>query len=302
MTGLLLGAGDPLNHVVQHNLLAPGGFVLLSNQIIMMFVAAGIVMYFLPKAALQRAGTDEVNRHVPTGWGNAIEFLCSVLREHVVRPAFGPYSDRFAPYIWSIFFFVATCNLLGMLPLMDWFSFVSIKVDGHKSYVLGGTATGNIYMTGTLAFATLLMIVVNGTRLHGAAYWKHFMMGPPGLNLFIALLELIGLVVKAVALAIRLFANMVAGHVLLAVIVGAFAAVAGSAGTLAALGVGVPVVLGAVAIFFLEIFVALLQAFIFTFLSAMFIGQAVNMHHDHPEELDEVPDTAVEAPLPESTG
>jgi F-type H+-transporting ATPase subunit a len=194
------------------------------------------------------------------------------------------------PFIWSAFFFVLTCNLLGMIPLADWTPFIG---GGH---VIGGTATANIWVTATLAVSTLFMIVYNGLRLHGFAYIKHFFMGPPGINVVIAGLELIGLVAKTFALAVRLFANMVAGHVMLAVIVG-FVGAATAVNAIAAVGISIPVILGAVALNFLEIFVAFLQAFIFTFLSAMFIGQAVNIHHDEHDEahaVAEAPSAAVE--------
>lgn len=128
------------------------------------------------------------------------------------------------------------------------------------------------------------MIVSNGLRLHGMQYVKHFFMGPPGLNAFIAVLEVIGLIAKTFALAMRLFANMVAGHILLAVLLSFIAMATGSLGVAGGLLIAVPVVIGSVAINFLELFVAFLQAFIFTFLSAMFIGQAVTIHHEEEHE------------------
>ena len=150
--------------------------------------------------------------------------------------------------------------------------------------MLGGTSTGNIWVTATLAVCTLFMIVYNGLRIHGLGYVKHFFMGPPGINVVIALLEIIGLAAKTFALAVRLFANMVAGHVMLAVIIGFVSSMAAAYGTVAAIGVSFPVILGAIALNGLELFVAFLQAFIFTFLSAMFIGQAVNIHHEPEHE------------------
>ena len=143
-----------------------------------------------------------------------------------------------------------------------------------------GTPTGNIYVTGTLAATTLIMIVFNGLHINGFGYVKHFFMGPFPINLLIALLEVIGLFAKSFALAVRLFANMVAGHTLLAVLL-MFIAMAFSAGAVTGSLVAIPVVLGSVAINALELFVAFLQAFIFTFLSCVFIGQAVNIPHEN---------------------
>ncbi len=291
MNGLLLAESNPLSHVVQHRLpgfVYPTGlpepfldtFTVVSNHIIMQVVAAAIVLVLLPRFVRQRAGSDAVGRLVPRGFGNAIEGLCEALRTHVAKPALGPYTDQFVPYLWSAFFFILTCNLLGLLPLSAWLPFV-------PHHLAGGAATGNVMVTAALALCTLGMIVVNGLRLHGLNYVRHFFLGPPGLNVFIAVLEVIGLLAKTFALTMRLFANMVAGHVLLAVLLGFIETAWNSLGAGGGLVISVPVLAGSIAINFLELFVAFLQAFIFTFLSAMFIGQAVSIHHDEHEHAPE---------------
>ena len=279
---IALAAGDnPLNHVVQHTALKVGEgiwtFPILSNHIVMQLIAAGLLVYFVPKFVRMRAGDDEIGRLVPRGWGNAIEGICTMLREQIFRPNLGSYTDAFAPYLWSAFFFVLTCNLLGMLPLGDWFFFV-------PEHQLGGTSTGNIWVTSALAVSTLFMCVFNGLRLHGLNYIKHFFIGPPGLNVVIAILEFAGLLFKTMALAVRLFANMVAGHVLLAVLLSFVGGAIGVMGWMAGGLVGVAVMAFMIAINFLEILVAFLQAFIFTVLTAVFIGLAVNIHHDEDHE------------------
>jgi F-type H+-transporting ATPase subunit a len=134
-----------------------------------------------------------------------------------------------------------------------------------------------------LAGFTLISLVINGLRIQGMTFVKHFFQGPFPISLLIAVLEVIGLVAKTFALTMRLFANMVAGHVLLAVLLSFVALATQALGNGAGWGIGVMVVVGSVAINLLELFVAFLQAFIFTFLTAMFIGQAVNIHHDHEE-------------------
>lgn len=284
MSFTLLGSDNPLNHVVQHPIFQVGEgvfgtFTLLSNHIIMQIIAALIVCLIIPRALRKRAGQDEIGRLVPTGFGNAIEGLCALLRKHVAEPVLGAHTDRFIPYIWSVFFFVLTCNLLGLIPLADW-----TKPFPGAGHVLGGTSTGNLWVTATLAVCTLVMIVGNGLRMNGVAYLKHFFMGPFPISLLIAVLEVIGLFAKTFALAMRLFANMVAGHVLLAVLLSFIGMAAAALGTGLALAISVPVVLGSVAINFLELFVAFLQAFIFTFLTTMFIGQAVNIHSGHEHD------------------
>lgn len=277
---LVLAASDPRAHVVQHPLVEVGGVTILSNHIIMMVLAGLLIIWLLPAWSRRRAGTDEVGRHVPTGFGNALEFLCDALRTNVFRPQLGAHTDTFTPYLWSVFFFILAMNLLGMIPLGDWTPFLG---GGH---VLGGTATGNLWVTSTLAIITLVLIVYNGLRVNGMDYIKHFFIGPPGLNVFIAVLEFIGLLAKTFALAMRLFANMIAGHIVLAMLLSFVGAAYAASGLGASIAIAVPVIASSVALNFLELFVAFLQAFIFTFLTAVFIGQAVNIHHDdhHDDE------------------
>jgi F-type H+-transporting ATPase subunit a len=293
MTINCLAAGlNPLEHVIDHAWLkSPGGeLTLLSNHLIMMATAALLLIVLLPRLVRLPDQADPVDRLTPRGIRHAIEVICEFLRDFVAKPNFGPYTDRFIPFIWSTFFFILTCNLLGLLPLEPITRPIMEQLGFHHG--IYGTPTGNIWVTGTLAACTLLMIVVNGLRLHGITYVKHFFMGPFPISLLIAVLEVIGLFAKSFALAIRLFANMVAGHILLAVLI-LFVGMAMGASLMTGVLISIPVVLGSVAIMLLELFVALLQAFIFTFLSCVFIGQAVNLHSDHEEahmEMPEVPE------------
>jgi F-type H+-transporting ATPase subunit a len=247
----------------------------------MMIAAFIVLLLVMPRAARVPQGGDEVTRYTPRGFSNAIEAVCTFLREFVARPNLGSHTDRFIPYIWSVFFFILTVNILGLLllepitkPIMELFGAT------HGIY---GTATGNFFTTLCLAICTLGMIIVNGLRLNGMDYVKHFFMGPPGINVLVAACEVIGLAAKTFALAVRLFANMMAGHILLAVLL-SFIFMAGANGWVTGIGVAIPVVIGSVAINMLELFVAFLQAFIFTYLSCVFIGQAVNIHHDDHDE------------------
>jgi F-type H+-transporting ATPase subunit a len=271
---------SPLDHVVQHTAVQIGhgfwSFPIVSNHIVMQLVAAGLLVYFIPRLVHMRAGGDPIGRLVPRGLGNLIEWICCFLRDVIFRPNLGRYTDIFTPYLWSAFFFVLTCNLLGMLPLADWFYFIP----GHQ---LGGTSTGNIYVTAALACSTLFMCIYNGLRYHGLGYVRHFFLGPPVLNILIAALEAAGLAFKTMALAVRLFANMIAGHVLLAVLLGFIGGAVAALGWGAGLLVGIAIMAFQFAIHFLEILVAFLQAFIFTVLTAVFIGLAVNIDHEHDE-------------------
>jgi len=227
----------------------------------------------LPNVMLvrRRRGTDAVGRLIPAGFANFVELVCEYLRKEVALPNLGEHTDRFIKYIWSVFFFILTINLIGLLPVGP-----VAKLFGLH---LGGTATGNIFVTATLAILTMIMMVVNGLRLGGKHYLAHFCPGPIVLAPLLVPVEIIGLGARIFALAIRLFANMIAGHILLAVLLSFIMTAAKSMGTAGGLGVALPVVIGSVAITMLEIFVAFLQAFIFTFLTTLFIGQSVVFHH-----------------------
>jgi len=274
-------AESPLEHIVQHPLverpahlgaLTPNGVVtVFSDQIAMLLLAGVLLVCFVPIMVRRRRGARDIDALVPTGSANVIEAICEYLRKEVAEPTLRQHTDRFIKYIWSVFFFVLTVNLLGLLPIPS----VSLLFGTH----LGGTATGNIWVTATLALATMVMMVLNGLRLGGMAYLAHFCPGPLWLAPLLVPVEIIGLIAKVFALAVRLFANMIAGHILLAVLL-SFILSAGATSAALGLGIAVPVVIGSVAITMLELFVAFLQAFIFTFLTTLFIGMSVVLHHD----------------------
>jgi len=278
---------SPLEHIVQHPLvqrptsttaLTPEGKItVFSDQIAMIALAGVLLIALVPMLVKRRRGTSGVDAMVPAGPANMLEAVCDYLRKEVAEPSLHEHTDRFIKYIWSVFFFVLTVNILGLLPIP-----VISKLFGTH---LGGTATGNIWTTATLALITMAMMVANGLRLGGKAYLAHFCPGPLWLAPLLVPVEIIGLIAKVFALAVRLFANMIAGHILLAVLL-SFILSAGAISTGLGLGVGAVVVAGSVAINFLELFVAFLQAFIFTFLTTLFIGMSVVFHHDdhHAEE------------------
>lgn len=290
----ILASGSPLEHVVQHpfwqipfgrTILFWNQFTVLSDQIIMQILAGVLTFLVMRRAARYPSDGNDIRQMTPRGLGNFIEVICEYLRKNVAEPAMGPFTDRFVPYVWTAFFFILFSNLLGIIPLEPLTRYLFFK-DSHwtHGHGIGGTSTGNVYVTGTLAALTLIMIVVNGLRLQGVNFIKHFFQGPFPISLLIAFLEVVGLVAKSFALCMRLFANMVAGHVLLAVLLSFIALSTAALGAAVGFGIAIIVVLSSVAISCLEIFVAFLQAFIFTFLTAVFIGQAVNIHHEHAHE------------------
>ena len=271
---------SPLEHIVQHplverpasvGLLTPDGKItVFSDQIAMIALAGILLIALVPMMIRRRRGSAGVDAMVPAGSANMLEAVCDYLRKEVAEPVLHEHTDRFIKYIWSVFFFVLTVNILGLLPIPA----VSNLFGTH----LGGTATGNIWMTATLAMITMFMMVINGLRIGGKAYLAHFCPGPLWLAPLLVPVEIIGLIAKVFALAVRLFANMIAGHILLAVLL-SFIMAAGAISAGFGLAIGAIVVLGSVAINLLELFVAFLQAFIFTFLTTLFIGMSIVLHH-----------------------
>ena len=274
----LLASGSPLNHVVDHVYVEGGGLTWLSSHVIMQILAAGLLILLLPRFARMRETGDAVEDLTPRGAGNFFESICNYLRNEVARPTLGEHTDRFITYIWSAFFYVLFCNLLGLLPLEALTRPVMRAAFGSE-HGFGGSSTGNMWVTGTLASCTLIMILVNGLRIGGMHFVAHFCPGPLWLAPLLIPVEIIGLIAKIFALCVRLFANMVAGHVLLAVLMG-FIFTVGATSAAGGFGVGVVVIVVSVAFYMLELFVAFLQAFIFTFLTTLFISQAIVFDHN----------------------
>lgn len=296
MSTAFLAATDPLDHVFQwtyqkigvgapDTVFTPDGQItLLSNHVIMQIIAVLVLVLLIPRFARMQNTGDAIHDLTPHGFGNFIESICSYFRDVVARPVLQEHTDRFIPYVWTAFFYVLCVNLLGLLPLEPLTRGIVRNVFTDAHHGVGGSATGNIWVTGTLAGCTLFMIVINGLRLGGMQYVAHFCPGPLWLAPLLVPVEIVGLIAKIFALSVRLFANMVAGHVLLAVLLSFISLSYVAHGAGAATGIGILVVLVSVAFNLLEIFVAFLQAFIFAFLTALFISQAVVFQHGHDEE------------------
>jgi F-type H+-transporting ATPase subunit a len=288
MSGILpmciLASGDPMQHVIPHTLFHIGPFA-FTNQSMMLLIAAALMLIAFPLVARDYP-------MVPKGMRNLLETLMVFIRDQVARPSLHDHTDRFVPYLWALFFFILINNLLGLVPL-DPLSIIVFD-RGH----MFGTATAGLSVTAGLAITSLVMVHASGMaeqyrhqrkagRLPVAAalmgfvmYWYNFvphLPGAIGIIMFpmLLVLELIGAAVKPFALCIRLFANMMAGHVVLASLL----ALAPALHTLKDVGIATPAVLGCVALSFLELFVAFLQAYIFVFLTSMFIGAAVSPEH-----------------------
>jgi len=288
----MLAATDPAQHVYNHPFLIneKGMWLWSGNQGNLVLAGLIVILVGLWVASKVQTGPESegVNRYLTTNkFAAMIEVICVYLQEEVVRPLLGDRTKKLMPYLWTIFFFILVNNLLGLIPMMDvihvvdrWFG-PGYLANNHKTF-LGGTATQNIWVTASLAI--IAGIFFNFAALHRLGvkgYFGHMTAGAP---IFVAplvfVLELAGQVlIKPVALALRLFANMTAGHILLATLLGfvaqGFAKGIGIGAFVSVISVG-----GAVAIMILELFVAFLQAFIFMFLTAVFIS-LMDHHDDH---------------------
>jgi F-type H+-transporting ATPase subunit a len=223
--------------------------VYLTIHVLMMLIAATLLVVGAIVARRQ-AGT------VSRGLANFLEMIIVYFRDEVVRPNLGEHGDKYLPYFLTLFFFILLCNLIGLIP-----------------YAM--TPTSNIAVTGGLAFLTFAFINISGLwELGPVRYMKSFVPHglPIGLVPAIWAIEVLGLFTKALALCIRLFANMIAGHMLILVIISLIFIFNNL--WIAPMSIAV-----AVAISVLEVFVCFLQAYVFTLLTALFVGAAVNPQH-----------------------
>ena len=242
----------PTIHLPEALPLLGGVDISITKHVVMMWIACAILLLMFGRAA--RHAKDPV----PRGLRNMLEVLIVFLRDEVIRKSIPHGADRYVPYLMTTFFFILTCNLLGLVPSM-------------------ATATGNISVTAGLAVLAFIMIQAGGIREYGVI--KHFKnLVPPGLPLWLVpimfVLELLSMFIKPFALCIRLFANMMAGHVVILAFIFLIFILNDVWYVVAPLSVAF-----ALFVYLLEILVALLQAYIFTMLTAQFIGMSVHPAH-----------------------
>lgn len=232
-----------------------GSFGLTKFMFLELVVAAFCLLMFVPLAwNIRRRGYAKGRIE------NLLETFLFFIRDQVAVPAIGEHhADRFLPFLWSVFFFILGNNLLGMIPWM-------------------GSPTAELGCTAALAFCSFLMIHLGGMRELGALHYVKSVVPhvPWFLYPLMLLIEILGHLIKPSVLAFRLFVNILAGHTVLYAILG-FIVMVGPG--LLYFIVTPASVLGVLALSMLELFVAFLQAFVFTFLSAIFIGAAVHPHH-----------------------
>jgi F-type H+-transporting ATPase subunit a len=220
----------------------------ITKHTVMIWTAALLLMLILIPVARQR-------ELVPRKLRSLIESVLVFLRDQIAVPQMGDKGIYFVPFLATIFFFILFCNLLGLVPF-------------------GATATSNLSVTATLAAISFVTIHLSGLLHHGPLHYLKNMVPPVPFWLYPLMLavELVGHLAKPFSLAIRLFANMLAGHIVLLVMIG-FIFIFRNL-LVACISVSAAVLLSC-----LELFIALLQAYVFTFLTAVFIGMALKSEH-----------------------
>lgn len=223
----------------------------ITRHVLFLWIAAIILIitFFIIRKSYKKTS-------VPGKFANFIEVFIVFIRDEIAKPTIGKGYEKFLPYLLTVFFFILTCNFLGLFPY-------------------AATATSNISVTATLATISFLVIQIGGIVHNGfIGYFKNLI--PHGVPWWLTpvmfVVELLGLFTKPFALAIRLFANMTAGHIVILALLGLI--------FIMKTPLVAPVSIAfALFIYLLEIFVALLQAYIFTMLSSLFIGMAVHQEH-----------------------
>ena len=281
-------------------------FQLTKFMILELVAAVLILLIYIPLS--RRSQNGELPKG---GWWNAFESLLTFVRNEIAKPNLGEKeADKYVPYLWTLFLFLLFCNLLGMFPFLGsptasiWVTgalactaFIMlhgaaiVKMGfeygrGHHDHGYGDTphdghaAPSSPLLDGLRKIPILGPLLV-GTFLYFRALWPPIEVPYVGwlFSLVIFSIELVGTVIKSGVLAVRLFANMFAGHTVLAVILIFIysAALAGNGWLLG--GVSIASVLGIVALSLLELFVAFLQAYIFVFLTALFMGMSLHPEH-----------------------
>jgi len=259
------GTPNPIEHVVDVALLKIGNFKIFTKYMILEAIAAGLIIaIYVPLAKRIQSGEP------PKGaFQNFFEILLTFVRDDIAKPNLGEHAaDKYVPFLWTLFLFILFCNLLGLVPY-------------------GGSPTANIWAT--LALALIVFFTIHGSAIakmgtlhYLKSMWPHLDIPIPGvcfiINLGVCGIEILGNLIKNGVLAVRLFANMLGGHSALAMIMLFILMTAGQA-----LGLWITVTFSSIAgAFFLnllELLVAALQAYIFVFLTALFMGMAIHPAH-----------------------
>jgi F-type H+-transporting ATPase subunit a len=250
-------AFEPFGSINLPKIVVGGYDISVTKHVVMLWVVAALLLTVF--SAVGGSYKKLTNRQAPKGLANAMEALVEFIRLDVAKSNIGHGYEKHLPYLLTVFFFILFCNLLGLIPY-------------------GATATGNVNVTLTLSVFTFFVTQISAFKAHGVkGYLQHLTAGTHwSLWIIMVPIEIIGQFTKPFALTVRLFANMTAGHIIiLSLIFISFILKS----YIVAVAVSVPF---AIFIYLLELFVAFLQAFVFTMLSALFIGLAT-AHEGHDE-------------------
>lgn len=238
-----------------------------TRNVVQMLLALTLLVFLLIKIA-NRYKKGEGITSAPTGWQNTMETVVNFVNDEIAKPNLGAKSKKYLPYILTVFLFILINNIFGLIP---------------------GSAnvTGNIAFTFILSVISFVIILFSSN----SHYWMHI-INPPGVpgwvKIILVPVEILGIFTKPFALMIRLFANMVAGHILIICLISLIFIMA-SLNQYVGWGFAPFSIAFTIFIYFIEILVAFLQAFIFTILTAVFIGQAFETGHtEHVHEGDEL--------------
>jgi len=233
----------------------------ITKHVIMLWIAAAITVSLAIYGTRRYRKSEDAE---PKGLSHLYEILINFIRNDIIIPNIGKSHCQFwAPLITTYFIFILTCNFLGLIPLFD-------LIPGGSS-----TVTGNFNATAGLATITFFAIIIAGTMQHGfLGYWKSMIPGnvPSPVLLILIPIEILGMFVRPFALTMRLGANMTAGHI-------GMLAIFSLPIILAAAPVGIASILLNTGIYFLEMIVSFVQAYVFTLLSSVFIGMAIHAEH-----------------------
>ena len=280
-------SNSSLEHPLIHLPTILGVDMSVTKHVLMLWIVAALI-FVAVMLSVRRYLNQE--RLIPSGFMNALEAAVDFIKESIVRPNVGDkWVDTYTPLLLTLFLFILTANAIGLVPIFDVLALLNHTVihaseDSFFTKVTHGgvTATGNFNVTAALATITFFTIIIAGARAHGfVKHWKN--MVPHGLplpvTLFLIPIEIMGMLVRPFALTMRLAANMTGGHIAILAILSFVFIFNQQFGAAAGMGVGVFSLALAALISALEIIVVLVQAYVFTLLSAVFIGMAIHAHH-----------------------
>lgn len=233
----------------------------ITKNVFSMFIAIALLLIIMINVAkkYKKNGTNVA----PSGFQNALEPVVTFIRDEVAKPNLGNKYMKYMPLLLTMFFFIWINNLIGLIPS-------------------GANFTGNIAVTAALALVSFVVIVFSGNK----HFWGH-LFNPPGVpfgvKLILVPIEVASLFIKPVALTIRLFANILAGHIIILSLI-SMIFIFGQMSPTAGWGFAPVSIAFTLFMFCLELLVAAIQAFIFTTLTAVFIGQVVEEHHESHDD------------------